>query len=272
MADLIRAFADLAAWNEFQAGNPFISDPDYIASIVRHAKQHGVDSSFLGRLGPERIEVRDANYRESLLAGGLSPRQRAVMELMAAEPWIGNQVLARIYAAEALTPFARTLRWMFPRFLGSEYASDDKARAALYPIEFQDLTRLTLPSDMFDCVITNDVLEHVYSIDACLSELARVLRPSGVMLSTFPFSFRYENIVRARMAEGGIEHLTEPEYHGNPAEPEKGSLVFAIPGWQVLEAARSAGFGRAEMVFLSSIEKGITGAEIAGILILRCYK
>jgi len=92
------------------------------------------------------------------------------------------------------------------------------------------------------------------------------------MLSTFPFSFRYENIAQARIANGNIEYLTEPEYHGNPAEPEKGSLVFAIPGWQILKAARDAGFARTEMVFLSSIEKGITGAEIAGILVMRCYK
>ena len=92
------------------------------------------------------------------------------------------------------------------------------------------------------------------------------------MLSTFPFSFRYEKIQQARIVDDTIEYLTAPEYHGNPAEPEKGSLVFAIPGWQVLDTARSAGFNRAEMVFLSSTVKGITGAEIAGIMAMRCYR
>ena len=164
------------------------------------------------------------------------------------------------------------MRGRFPRFIGSEYASSDAARHALYPIEYQDLTRLTLPSGVFDCVLTNDVLEHVSDIRRALGEMARVLRSGGVMLSTFPFSYRYESVIKARLVNGKIEHLTEPEYHGNPAEPENGSLVFEIPGWGVLDIARDSGFAQAEMVLVSSIEKGITGAEFAGILVMRGYR
>ena len=272
MFDLIEAFTGLDAWNAFLAENAFLTDQTFIEEIVEHAAQYGVASDFLGRLGPEQVEIRDANYRESLLAGGLNSRQRAVMELVAAEPWFDAPTTARIYAAEALTPFALAMRGRFPRFIGSEYASEEAARRALYPIEFQDLTKLTLPSDTFDCVITNDVLEHIPAIDSCLAELARVLRPGGVMLSTFPFSFRYDGIVKARLVNGSIEYLMDPEYHGNPAEPEKGSLVFEIPGWQILERATAAGFARSEMTFLSSLDKGITGAGIAGIHVLRCYR
>ena len=272
MTDCIEAFSEHDAWNAFVGENDFVTDPDYISSIVEHATTYGVDSAFLGRVGPEQVAVGDTNYRESLIACGLSSRQRAIMELMASEAWFDTPRTAKIYAAEALTPFALMMRSRFPRFIGSEYASNDAAREALYPIEYQDLTNLTLRSDTFDCVITNDVLEHVADIGRCLEEMARVLRPGVVMLSTFPFAYRYENIVKARLVDGVVEHLMEPEYHGNPAEPEKGSLVFEIPGWQILDTARDAGFSRSEMIFLSSLEKGITGAEIAGILVFRCHR
>ena len=92
------------------------------------------------------------------------------------------------------------------------------------------------------------------------------------MISTFPFSFTPTTIVKSRFRDGVIEYLTDPEYHGNPAEPSKGSLVFQIPGWDILNLCRAAGFSHAEMVFVSSIERGITATDIAGIVVLRCYK
>lgn len=273
MSDLVEVFANYDAWNTFESKNGFIFNPEYIKTIVEHATTKGVRSALLGYVGPERVEVVDENYRESLLAAGLNPRHRAIIELVASEPWFHHPTNARIYAAEALSPFALTMRGRFPRFIGSEYLADEAARGTLYPIEFQDLTNLTLHSDIFDCVITSDVLEHVPNIDRCLRELARVLRPGGVMLSTFPFCFEYENIEKARIVEGVIEYLVDPaEYHGNPTEPGKGSLVFVIPGWKILEMAQAAGFSRSEMTFTSSVEKGITGAGIAGILVLRCYR
>jgi SAM-dependent methyltransferase len=272
MAEITEAFDNPTSWNEFVSERSFLRDREYIREIVDNAVNFGVASSLLGQLGPTQVHVTGENFRETLVASGLNPRYRAIMELIANEPWFGDPMTATIYAAEALTPFALAMRGRFPRFIGSGYVSEETTRGALYPIEFQDLTKLTLLSDMFDCVITNDCLEHVPDIDSCLKEMLRVLRKGGVMLSTFPFSHKYENIVKARLVGDQVEFLMEPEYHGNPAEPNKGSLVFEIPGWKIVDMADAAGFSVSEMVFMSSIEKGITGAEIAGIFILRCYK
>jgi SAM-dependent methyltransferase len=41
-------------------------------------------------------------------------------------------------------------------------------------------------SGVFDLVINNQVMEHVEDIDAVLSEIHRVLKPGGVVLSLFP--------------------------------------------------------------------------------------
>jgi SAM-dependent methyltransferase len=41
-------------------------------------------------------------------------------------------------------------------------------------------------SDLFDFVINNQVMEHVENFDTVLSEIRRVLKPGGVVLSLFP--------------------------------------------------------------------------------------
>ena len=38
----------------------------------------------------------------------------------------------------------------------------------------------------FDCIVNNQVFEHVEDIDAVLSEVRRVLKPGGILLSLFP--------------------------------------------------------------------------------------
>jgi SAM-dependent methyltransferase len=45
---------------------------------------------------------------------------------------------------------------------------------------------IPFPSCMFDLVINNQVMEHVQDIDAILSEIHRVLKPNGIVLSLFP--------------------------------------------------------------------------------------
>lgn len=269
--EIAEAFADVEAWNAFVQERPHLRSRQYIEEIAAHARAHGLISSFFGPVTSEEVVIGGPNYREDLVARGLNSRCRAVLELLAAEPFFHKRD-ARIYAAEACTPFALALRGRYMRFVGSEFVSTERAREELFPIEFQDLTRLTFPAGRFDCVITNDCLEHIPRISACLGEMARVLRPGGVMLSTFPFTFRQEGHVKARMNNGEVEYLTEPEYHGNPAEPEKGSLVFEIPGWNILDTARASGFARAEIVCVSSFEKAIIGAETAVIMVMRCYK
>jgi SAM-dependent methyltransferase len=271
MGEITASFTDISEWPRFSETRAYLEDLGYINAIVENAKKNGVWSAFLGHIPAGEIRVAGADYRESLLASGLNSRCRAVLELIAAEPWYGRPN-ATIYASEAVTPFALVMRGRFPRFIGSEYASSEAAREALFPIPFQDLANLTYPPDRFDCVVTNDCLEHVPDIGQCLGELYRVLRAGGVMLSTFPFTFVYDGEVRARLVGGRIEHLEEPEYHDNPAEPGVGSLVFEVPGWNILDRARQAGFRRAEIVFVSGMRQGITASDIAGVFVLRCYK
>ncbi len=105
------------------------------------------------------------------------------------------------------------------------------------------------------------VFEHVYDIDMALSDTARILRPGGTFLGTFPFLFYSEtSSQRARLKHGKIEHLLFPPiFHGDPLDPA-GCLVFELPGWDILERATAAGFSDAAVEFICDQEKGITAS------------
>ena len=94
----------------------------------------------------------------------------------------------------------------------------------------------------------SDVLEHVPEPAHALAEAFRVLDHGGTMLMTCPFfASRDENFRRAILhADGRIEHLVEPEIHGDPMNPY-GALAYHHFGWQLLEEIRKAGFATAEV-------------------------
>ncbi len=58
---------------------------------------------------------------------------------------------------------------------------------------------------------------------------------------------------------GEIRHLAEPEYHGNPVDPEAGALAFRYYGWDVLDQLAAAGFAAPAGLHYWSRELGYLG-------------
>ncbi|NCO18490.1 MAG: class I SAM-dependent methyltransferase [Gammaproteobacteria bacterium] len=181
---------------------------------------------------------------------GLSARVRVVMQLLRA---FATDAKSAVYATEQATLAFRWLSGAYPDSIGSEYF-EDEARSRLEAhletlfgesrvLRFEDATRLGLDDASIDAVLSCDVLEHIPDHHAALREFARVLKPGGHLVLTVPFLDADENsILRARIGPGGrIEHLVEPEFHGDPVSPE-GVLAFHSFGWDLLAAVRSAGF------------------------------
>ena len=254
----LRSLEDWTRWKRLYPNRSTL-----LEAAVAEIATHGFIDPIVGRILPSEVCATNA-LREGLLGRGVNSRQRAVLRALGQREVRPD---SRIYGAEAVTPLALHLRGAFPYFLGSEYAADEAVRASMFPIPHQDLTNLQLPTSGFDFVTTNEILEHVPDIDAALRSIARVLKPGGWHIGTVPFHYESRRgIVKARLEGGNLKHLLEPEYHGNPFEAG-GSLVFELPGWDIVERAIRAGFSDAFMEFTWSAEFGILAEEL-GVFLL----
>jgi SAM-dependent methyltransferase len=262
-------FAALADWQQFVAENPTYLDTSFIAHVADRIRANGFRFEFLDQwVTPENMAFVGDNYRETIAFAGINARQRLVLDELLLHLAERPPHSCRVYSPEALSPFALLLRGRYPRFVGSEYTHDPKIKRNLYPIEIQNLLKLSLKSNTFDAVVVNDIFEHVTDISRTLREIRRILRKGGALISTFPFAaFSEKGNVKARWSNGVIDYLDEPEYHGDPIN-ETGALVYEIPGWDILETSRREGFSRASMTYVLSEQRGILAPHFGGIFAL----
>jgi SAM-dependent methyltransferase len=100
----------------------------------------------------------------------------------------------------------------------SSFFFDDVAPGELRNgLRCENLEQLTFAASSFDVFITQDVMEHVFDPGRALNEILRVLDIGGVHVFTAP---KHKHLTvscpRARLTCGVVEHLLEPQYHGNP--------------------------------------------------------
>ncbi len=257
--------------------------PQQVQQALRLIALHGIlDPISCAPVPARQLQLHGTNFRETLMHRGCLARHRAVLlviqELLAAAALPSAPEL-ELYCPEAVTPFAELLRQLFPKALGSEYLPDP-ADPQRQQVPHQDLCALTLPDACVDLVICNELFEHLYDLPAALAEIARILRPGGFLVSTFPFAYnRPDTIVKARHRPGATpgvaseaELLMEPEFHGNPVDPQGGSLVYQIPAWDVLDQARSAGLQDPTIHWLAAPSYGVVGQELPAVMVLVARK
>jgi len=212
----------------------------------------------------DSLEYSSINWRESLICEtcGLNNRMRASIDLFSEH--IKAVPSGNVYMTEQVTPLYLWAKKKYPGVgvIGSEYLGDGKVGGLDYEgIRHEDTTRLSFDSDSLDCVLSFDVLEHIPDYKCALHEMIRCLRPGGILLLSAPFvSDIFQTRVRAQLLpDGGIEHLLPPEYHGNPTQPESGSLCFYHFGWDLLDEIGKAGSTDARVLSYYSFERGNFG-------------
>jgi hypothetical protein len=202
------------------------------------------------------------NIMERLVCpvSGLNNRQRLISSLISAE--LSQQMGKRVvYLMEQITDF---YKWICVRhgdhyIFGSEYLGNELASGQIVNgVRHEDIDRLSFANSSVDLLVSNDVMEHIPWPRRAFREIARVLRPGGQALMTFPFSARSDSVVRAELIDGSIVHRLEPVYHGNPLSPE-GSLVFTDFGWDVMDLIRGEGFSDAALEIYHSVLMGNLG-------------
>jgi len=238
----------------------------------------GILEPFSGEhIPPEAIHVQGPNYRESLIANGLLSRNRAVL-LVLEELYGSLQQLAQkeIYLVEALTGFALWLRRQLgeERLICSEFLED--AEWDFSEIPHQDICALSFADASFDLVLCNELFEHVQDLELAFREIARVLKPGGRLLATCPMAFGQKaSIEKARHnhATGEAELIVaEAEFHGDPVRPDHGSLVYRIPGWELLDQLQAAGFADVAIQHIASWKHGVLGSDLPGVLVIEAQR
>jgi SAM-dependent methyltransferase len=165
-----------------------------------------------------------------------------------------------VYNTEAQGPVHDRLAAM-EGYLCSEYFGDDyKSGDIVDGVMHQDLTALSFPDESIDMVLSSDVLEHVPDPYRAHEEVRRVLRPGGSHVFTVPFhQHLHLDDRRAQVDEhGGVIHLKEAIYHGDPVRPAEGVLVYTIFSLEMLVRLRRLGFVT-NLYRLHSARHGILG-------------
>ena len=267
-----------ASFVEFQPELPaLLQQGALLNDCIQVSQALGILEPFTGEhILPEALLMQGPNWRESLVGNGLLSRNRAALvvleQLYGSLEQLGQQ---DIYLVEALTGFALWLRRQLgeERLVCSEYLDD--AEGSFSEIPHQDLCALTFADASFDLVLCNELFEHVQDLQLAFREIARVLRPGGRLVATCPLAFgQRDSIVKAvhNPATGEAEVSGEPDYHGDPVRPQQGSLVYRIPGWEILEQLQQAGFSEARMHHIASWKHGVLGSDLPGVLVIEAKR
>jgi SAM-dependent methyltransferase len=244
---------------------------------IRVTRALGILEPFTAEhIPPEAIQIQGPNYRESLIANGLLSRNRAMLVVL--EQLYGSLEQLRqqdVYLTEALSGFALWLR----RHLGTERLTCseylENCGSNFDDIQHEDLLALSFSDVSIDLVLCNELFEHVQDVELAFREIARVLRPGGQLVATCPLAFgQVESILKVQHnpQSGEPTLLTEAEFHGDPVRPQAGSLVYRIPGWELLEQLQAAGFASSTIHHISSWKHGVLGSDLPGVLVIEAQR
>ena len=184
-----------------------------------------------------RFQAAQAWFRDHLFCSGCGsiPRERA-LALVLERRFPDWRDLAIHESSPADRGISQKLARECPGYVATQFCPGAPRGALVEGFRNEDLEALTYPDASFDLTVTLDVMEHVNRPDAVLREIARTLRPGGAYLFTVPtYKGKLETERRAHFrADGSVEHMAEPEYHGNPVS-DQGALVTFHYGYDFAE-------------------------------------
>jgi SAM-dependent methyltransferase len=104
-----------------------------------------------------------------------------------------------------------------------------------------DLQNMTFENNMFDVVLTSDVMEHVRHSEQAHREIFRVLKTGGIYIFTVPYNPELEQTrILVDTSTDEDVFLCRPQYHGDPLTG--GILVYRIFGKSLLAELNNIGF------------------------------
>lgn len=152
---------------------------------------------------------------------------------------IGDLQSLRIYETQAAGKLHDLLKTL-PYYVCSEFHDSTPPGSVKGGVRCEDLQRLTFEENVFDLVISQDVLEHVADPVRAFREIVRILKPGGYHIFTVPIHEKHNTVSRAILNETGIVQLMPAVYHGDPLR-QGGSYVYTDFGEDIVAKLNSIG-------------------------------
>ena len=220
-------------------------------------KNNGREFTVKGYSYPARAEVEflvdylysnevSINWRERVVCPitHLNNRLRASVHFIDFE--LNPDINSKIYIAEQLTPLYTYLKKKYSNLIGSEFLGTNIKPGFVNDkgIRHEDATDLSFKDGELDFYLTFECFEHIPDFLKGFRESYRVLKTGGMMFWTVPFNgYSQGNLIRATVGPNGkINHILEPEFHGDPVNPEAGILCYTHFGWEMFDLLRRIGF------------------------------
>ena len=212
-------------------------------------------------LPPQSIKIEGNNFRESIEVNQLVSRHRAVLLEIDRELKKGKNIAnMNIFIAEALTGFSAYLLQLAPHSVSRSCLKSSAATEAGH----EDICKLSFGNSSFDLLVYNDLIGYAQSLEQCLSEALRVLRPGGRLLATFPFAYGQQETI--------VKTIYQPHQPGERSHQAAASISYQIPGWSILKALRDAGFSDSKIHYTASWKYGVLGADLPGVFVLEACR
>lgn len=142
------------------------------------------------------------------------------------------------------------------------YARELNAGLPQLEYRIEDALQLSFPDEHFDCITSVDVIEHVGQPERMVEEVARVLKPGGLALITFPslnFPFTYDpiNRVLAWLGKGKIPQGAYAFGHEYLISPKHFQAWAEANGLEVVKERNLSGYlvGLLEMYWTGIIQR-----------------
>jgi SAM-dependent methyltransferase len=211
--------------------------------------------------GAVRFTATGHWYRDQLFCSGCGsiPRERA-LALVLERRFPGWRGLAIHESSPAARGISAKLAREAPGYVATQFFPGEPSGATVQGFRNETLEALTFADGTFDLTVTLDVMEHVNQPDVVLREVRRTLRPGGAYLFTVPtYKGKVASERRAHYKpDGSVEHMAEPEYHGNPVS-DAGSLVTFHYGYDFAELIHAWSGLDVEVVRFHNPTHGIIG-------------
>jgi len=215
-------------------------------------------------------EAHDTWLRDSLLCTKCQsiPRERALM--MQINRHFPERINIAIHeSSPASRGVSLILKNQCPGYLETHYFPSLPKGSVVKGFKNEDLENQTFPDETFDLVVTQDVMEHVYDPAKAFKEIARTLKSGGAHIFTVPLINRHKpsEVWATKGMDGKPVFKYQPEYHGNPVDPE-GSPVTMHWGFDIVDFIRESSGLETTIEYMYNLEYGLW-AEFNEVLVSR---